>query len=506
MKSIHLNLKQISVLFFCTLPLIYQGFFHSNKPINPKGIQAANTCKCYSPNNALTPTTINFNNVVPGDVLTPGQPQMDCFAWQEFISLNWPVNTTKGFGDPGDLSPVQWETYMPKDVLFQKNGVAPPDWGTLVSEQYAIKFKTQRLLMSKTKTKLLTFSAKFDSSDTIDNFSVHQAAPFGVPNWLGAQNGTNVWYEIMLNKDYYDFIVSTQYYNAITQHDSVKAGVPIQFPQGQYNGNVGAIELKAAWMEVPNPSSSQWQRYKLSTATVLDATTNKLRTTTVALVGLHILHKTESQPTWAWATFEQIDNAYNAIDPYTHPYGYNFYAQNCQNKNVTYKTAKGKDTTVIVTCRPNTSPPYYLKKAPPVPIQITRANAIDANNAAPINQMMQANIKSFYPNSVWQYYQLVDVIWSSTPRPQPTTPIQAPFSLTSSGMTSGSAIVANTTLESYVQKTNTCTSCHQFSTIAPYPGDTINNSVFGDFSFVIGDAQYPVNPKVSKSLTKKKRK
>ncbi len=506
MKSINFNLKKSSIIVLFSFPFIYQGFFKQDVKGKELARQATNTCKCNSPNNALSPVTINFNANVPGDVSgVVTQPQMDCFAWQEFISLNWPVNTTKGFGDPGDLSPVQWETYMPKDVLFQKNGAAPPDWGTLVSDDYASKFKTQKLLMNKTKTKLLTFTAKFDATDPISDLSIHQAAPFNSPNWLGAQNGTTVWYEIMLNKDYYDFIVATQYYNAIVQHDSAKAGVPLQFPQGQYNGAVGAIELKAAWMELPNPSSSQRQRYKLSTATVLDPTTKKLRTTTVALVGLHILHKTTTQPTWAWATFEQIDNAYMAKDPYTHPNGYNFYSQNCQNKNVTFKNDKGIDTTVVVTCNANTSPPYYLKKAAPVPIQITRVNTIDSINAAPINAMMQANIKNFYPNSVWQYYQLIDVIWSSTPRAQPTSPIQAPISLTSAGMTSGTAIVANSTLESYAQ-TTTCTSCHQFSTIAPYDGDPANNNVFGDFSFVIGSATYPANTKMTKSLSKKKRK
>jgi len=77
---------------------------------------------------------------------------------------------------------------------------------------------------------------------------------------------------------------------------------------GVYNGVTGAIELKAAWMEVNDLQNPKWKRYKLSTATVLDPTTGKLRNTTVALVGLHVLHKTAKQPTWVWATFEHIDN------------------------------------------------------------------------------------------------------------------------------------------------------------------------------------------------------
>jgi hypothetical protein len=497
---------KMALLVLMSTPFIYQKYTDQNNENASTENAAANSCSCYSPNNQLNAVTIYFNDDVPGDVATVGQSQLNCFAWQEFIALNWPVNTQKGFGEPFYTGPVQWETYMPSNVLFQKNGVAPPDWGTLVTDEYAKKFKTQRLLFNKNKTKLLTFTAKFDPNDTISDLSSHQAAPFNGPNWLGAQNSTNIWYEILINQDYYDFVVENGYYNAITQHDSVKAGVPIYFPEGQFRGNVGAIELKAAWMEVSNPKAPQWARYKLSIATVLDGVTKKLRTTTVALVGLHILHKTQSQPTWAWATFEQVDNAYSPADTSSHPFGYNFYNASCSPQNVTYKKANGQDTTVTVSCTPNTPPPYYLKNAGPRPIQITRSNAIDSIAARPINAMMQSNIRNFYPNSVWQYYQLVDVIWSATPaQRQPTTPQQSPISLTSAGMTSGTKIVANTSLESYVQTSKTCYQCHVFSTIAPYPGDSINDNVFGDMSFVIDNAQYP-STTTEKSVYRKKGK
>ncbi|RBL92903.1 cytochrome c family protein [Chitinophaga flava] len=389
---------------------------------------------------------------------------------------------------PGDITPVSWETYMPIDVLFQPGGVPPSSWGTLVSPQYAAKFKTQRLLMNPGKTKLLTFTTKF-ALDTTFGLDPDQAAPFGKPNWLGAQNNTNVWYEIKLNKDYYDFVIKNGYYNAVTQHDSAKNGVPLNFPQGVYNGAVGAIEVKAAWMEVDSINSPKWQRYKLSQATVFDSATGKLRETTVALVGLHILHKTQNQPTWVWATFEQVDNVPGTNNQDPPPYGYNFNSANCIPRKVNLKGGG----TVTVGCTPNTSPPYYLSQAKPVPIQLTRLNPIDPTDAVPINDSMQNNIRKFYPQSVFQYYELVDVIWSQTLQPDKTTPIQAPFPLNTSAMLSGAHIVANTILESYVQNTNTCYSCHKYSTIASYPADSVNNNIFGDFSFAISAAQYPLS-------------
>ena len=479
----------ITVSWVCIISMQRKNDEYKSLPVTD------NTCDCYS-TSSLYNVQIDFNNQVPGDLPSfSNQSQADCFAWQEFISLNWPTDGSNVFGQPLDYDPVTWETYMPKQVMFQPNGVKPPAWGTLVSPEYASKFKTQKMLMNTSKTKLLTFTAKFADTDTIRGLDPHQAAPFDKPNWLGAQNGTNVWYEIMLNKDYYDFVVQNGYYNAITQHEAAQKGIPLNFPQGVYNGAVGAIELKAAWMEVDNIQSAKWQRYKLSKAVVMDASTGKLRNTTVALVGLHILHKTQNQPTWVWATFEHIDNVPNTASETPPPYGYNFYTKNCTPKQVSLKGGG----TATVNCTANVSPPYYLSQAGPVPIQISRVNSIDPEDAAPINTKMQNSIRGFYPNSVFQYYQLVDVIWSQLPQADPTTPIQAPRKLNSSSMTSGKAIVANTTMESYVQNTNTCISCHVYSTIAPYDKDTVNNNIFGDFSFAISAANYP------KSNLKKKK-
>ncbi len=450
------------------------------------GKPAAYTCNCYS-SSPLYKIVISFNNQVPGDLAAfNNQSQVDCFAWQEFISLNWPVDPNGYFGNPGDYSLVSWETYMPKNVLFQPGGVPPPAWGTLVSPQYAAKFKTQRLLMNPAQTKLLTFTRKFADGDSLTGFDPDQAAPFGKPSWLGAQNQTNVWYEIMLNKDYYDFVTKNGFYNAITQHDSIKKGVPLNFPAGVYNGAVGAIELKAAWMEVDNIKSPKWQRYKISRAVVYDSTSGKLRPAMVALVGLHILHKTQNQPTWVWATFEHTDNVPDLPGEPSPPYGYNFYSSNCTTRQV--PLAGGG--TATVTCTTNTPPPYYLSQARPVPIQVTRTNTLDTEDAMPINDSMQNNIRRFYPTSVFQYYQLVDAIWSQQLQPDATKPVPAPFPLNTSAMQSGSVIVANTTLESYVQNTLTCFSCHKFSTIAPYANDTANNNIFGDFSFAISAAGY----------------
>lgn len=487
--------KHIGLAGMLTICIGFWAFTGIEK-ITGKQPDSYDSCACFSPNNQLSKLTVYFNNKVPGDTKRPftNQSQADCFAWSEFISVNWP---TKGnyFGDPNDFSPVAWETYMPRNVLFQPNGNPPPAWGTLVSDEFAAKFKTERLIYNRSTTKVLTFlGTGVDSTIDFVFGDPNQAAPFGHPSWLGAQGGTNLWYEILLNKDYYDFVVKTGYYNAKVQHDSAKAGIPLNFPQGVYNGQVGAIEIKAAWMELTDTISAHWARYKKSRAYVLDPGTRKMRKAVVALVGMHILHKTITQPTWVWATFEQIDNVPDKTRPAS-PYGYNFYNSNCKAQQLNVPaSALGYDSLtspVTVGCTANVPPPYYLKDGTkPVPLQLERTNIINTTNAQPINMNMRDTIKKYYPRSVWQYYELVDVIWSQQVQPNPTKPINVPRVL-NPGYMNPLTIVANTTMESYVQSTNTCTSCHVYGTIADYPPDSVNNTIFGDFSFAIGAAKYP---------------
>ena len=435
--------------------------------------------------------SVKFGPFVPGDAFIFGsQANADCFAWSEFVALNWPSASGAGFGDPGDKGPVQWETYMPSDVLYNKDGTAPPRWGsTLIPRAFAGRMS---LLGLPQTTKILHFSSKFEDVPVGSmRFATGQAFPMDEPSWLGAQNGTNVWYEILVNKDIYDYVVRTHFYDARAQVDSAHIGVPVNFPAGMWDpdnkGVTGAIELKAAWMEVKDPGNAKWNRFKLSQAEVQDANTGQMRTVTVALVGLHILHKTAQQPSWVWATFEQVDNVPGS--PGTNG-DYSFYNDHCALTMVNVHpgcAADGKTGRVGVDCPPNVHPPYYLCAGGPgpFPIQLTRVTDLDAT-VKQYNQLMQGAIRDRNSKSVWQYYELVNVLWSNGAQPISKDTTSAPFQLSTALMQPpvGNP-VANTTMESYIQKT-VCTDCHTSARIAPIPGDTMKT--FSDFSFIIGTA------------------
>lgn len=461
------------------------------------------TATSFTCGNGLPPVTINFSAAVPYDLKNfSSQLMANCFAWSEFVSLNWPTASGVGFGDPGDTAPVQWETYMDAGVLFPSDGSTPPPWGS--QPDVPASCATQaKLGASGKKMRVFSMTGKTDSP-----FSTGQAAPSNAPNWLGAQNGKNVWYEITVDEDEYNYVVNNGLYNANTQASYVNngQGSPVVLPKGCDtslgescpNGSMlGALELKAAWMEAPDyGSNSKWNRYKITQGLVVDANTQQCRQANLALVGLHILHKTTNQPTWVWATFEHVDNVPTPGGA-TPTDGYNFYNASCAAKDLSVPasctTAGGSGTVpVTVGCTPNVSPPYYLGQGCPTPepIQVTRTTPLDSN-AQSANQTVQSGIKVNYPNSVWQYYQLVDVLWSTNPTPDPSKPYAVPHTLTS--MTSGNGgLVANTTLETYVQ-TTTCTSCHQYAAIAPKSatcppssGSGQSGSCSSDFSFLFG--------------------
>lgn len=431
--------------------------------------------------------TVDFGPTVPGDnKLVTGQVQADCFAWAEFVALNWPSSGT-GFGTPGDMSPVQWETYMPREVLMTPDGSPPPAWGNLDN----VKAPANMLALLKGQpagTKLLYHTSKSGTdNDDIDLTETREAFPSGKPSWLGAQNGTNIWYEVLVNKDEYDFIVQKGYYNAKTQYDSVVVnGSVISLPKGN-DQQTGAVELKASWMEVKEPENSRWKRYKLSRAVVKDPGSDQPRVTTVALIGLHILHRTASQPTWFWATFEHVDNApdiNNMNTPYAQ--GYNLFNASCSGQTVSVPDGcDNQPQTYNIGCEPNVSPPYYLcATAKPVPIQVVREIPIDPE-ARKVNAQMMEYINKNFPGSVWANYQLVNMIWSTTP--QTTQNNRTP-----QGVKSLLPVipVANSVAETYIQQTS-CINCHQYASIAPYPPSGIDTDTFAsDFSFILEFANY----------------
>lgn len=430
-----------------------------------------------SPPNCLAPPTVTSQ--VPGDSPLQDQPNFNCLAWQSFIGLNWladpkhngapkPGAGADTFGQPGDLSPVVWQTYKDYHEVFQPQAAKPAAWNTPKPVPQACQALADQP----------AFAAVFlDSDDT------RQAAPAHGPNWLASASGQLVWYEMLMSEDEFNYVVGNGYFAAEQQLAAVEAGKHIDLPRGGFGGPLGSIELKAAWLAIESPED--YNTYKVTQGFIYNSVADTCETSYLALVGLHILHKTQTQPQWVWATFEHIGNAPDAGQSPSD--NYVFYSPDCRSHAIAEACNPDTPTT---SCTANTPPAYepVSEICPAYGIQVDRIQPIPDTSVNPVrslNAYVQQQIKDANADSVWQHYQLVNVLWSSSPVDpnQPGTPPPV-IPLTISGMTPDPTAqpVANTTMETYAQD-KTCVKCHRYATIA-------NSSTYAsDFSFLLGRAQ-----------------
>ncbi len=447
----------------------------------------AQTASVTNPCSAIGVTQVQLKPVLPAYFSTAmkNQTAADCFAWQEFIYANWkadpnnpglpdPNAQPSSFGTPNDTAATVWESFLSATQVFS---------------QPAARARTA-WMAKRPVVKMLTKLSKL--GDAVLNLaSIGQA---GDGKWITDQRGVPAFYEIRLNLDEYAYI-TTNVFNgsdlatfagqrACASQPGKNGRGGFNLPAGNASGNtdvdclgnvatygqgVGAIEIKAAWVALPADGSLNY-RYKTSLAQYTLPGGETVQAT-MGLVGLHIIHKVPGANQFIWATFEQIDNDPddnngNPVAP-TLPAnpnrkaspGYTFFNTSCNPQTDTYYH-----------CVPNTLPGDACPIGKPptpgcfpysAPMQITRITPVDS----------QANSVNGYAwslqpaDSVFNYYRLIDVQWpnSSSPVPPKST---VPLSTGDITPSSANRIVANTTLETYMQTKNSCMDCHQYASIA----------------------------------------
>jgi hypothetical protein len=410
---------------------------------------------------------------------------MNCFAWQEFIALNWRVSADHAgqpdmsvpasvFGEPGDPNPVVWETYKEAYEVFLPNAVTPDPWG---SEQ-AIPELCQDVAADSARD-LPQISKFSDDAQVLDEFGQANSAVSNPDAWLTAQNGHRAHYEVRMNEVEFDYIVEHEFYNALKQYEAVQqaleeGGPGIYFPLGTPD-EAGAIEIKAAWIELDNPGLIN--RYLTTQAYIYDEQQEDpdCYVATMGLIGLHILQKSNDQ--WTWATFEHIQNAPSIAEIARRDLldVYRFWSPNCR-----------------IDCLPNRMPtegqPYDQ------PIQVVRVKDIAdqgswgnfKDNVASLNAWMQDQIRGVNPNSVFQHYELVSIGWPTeiVPNDHVTT---APLPY----QNIVPEALANSVMETYFQQPSVnCSDCHSVAHIAPSSMDE-KPQWRSDYSFLLSRADEP---------------
>ena len=423
---------------------------------------------------------------LPADSILTEQPEVNCFGWQEFIALSWragapgrpdPAATSKDFGAPG-FEPVVWETFKTVSEVFPPRGATPTPWGDPQDLPAGCGDSHGLVLTRSLGYHALSMTEKF-SADLADRQVLDDIQEAGIhpPSFLTAQNRTNVYYEVRFNQDFFNYIVDpqNQFYDARNQYAAVQpGGQGIDLPASATRyGPVGAIEIKAAWLEILD--KSQWDQFLMTDAVLVEpGPVPRCRPAKMGLVGLHIIHKTSTMPNWTWATFEHVRNAPDRVEVAKgtlHP-PYLFYNPDC----------KPRDSPQ---CQPNRKPQPGDPRD--VPIQVVREVPIPGYVAA-LNQEIHDLIRKANPKSVFLNYRMVNTMWPPSGVGFPVGGI-TPLSEGGAAPTTG---LSNLTAETYVQ-TTACLDCHQHAPIACSSASGPNPTFAADYSFQMSRASEP-NP------------
>jgi hypothetical protein len=250
---------------------------------------------------SLTPNKPAPPYDIGGDNLPAAQRLFDLFSWQSFIALNWPA-ASNGQPDKGktiaDSTALRvWEYYIDSTLVYQQDGAAPP-----VMAQ-AVKSSQQRVFsMSGMALGTPAADAKKGGGFRRPLFLNESLQAFTGP--MVDQAGHWVRYQVVLNPVEFDYLVSNKLYNLEGQA-AFSASRRIEFPTNTGTRTYGSMEVKTSWKQLT--ANDDAARFFVRRAKVLrlDGTTFDAD---FGMVGMHLAVRTQSSPTWIWATFEQVDN------------------------------------------------------------------------------------------------------------------------------------------------------------------------------------------------------
>jgi hypothetical protein len=468
---------------------------------------------------------------LPGDVAFPtSQAAVDLLSWQTFLALNAPavggqVSTT------GDNS-TQWSAWSStSDLLDQGPEPGPSGSGYYPAECQGISnYQNYRVIDEVGKVD--------------DNFE--EATQQGLStDPVIAGNSTSslasfVRYEILLSPATYNFVVGNLYNRYGTL---ANLGSPVVFPCGQlsYTGGdpavsqLGGLLLKLAWMPTTGIDTSQFHTenlliYNPSYRTTTGQASCQLQQ--MALVGMHILHKTQSQQAWIWSTFEHELNAPdcagtpppgnqngggssgnttpNTACPASVSQNYNFYPQTCNNGNAacaacnTVPTSNAPSPTDCLNPNDSRDVGWCLNQGPKATggiSKLCRQLAV-ATYYPSANAQNQACASALTASSVWSNYQLISTQWiTATSVPPSCGNISSQIYSASGGTVTGKGIInpqitltngttstadpylGNTSMESYER--TSCMSCHAKSVVDENETGSSTN-VSTDFVYFLG--------------------
>ena len=466
---------------------------------------------------AQNPTcTLQYN--LPADIPVPtSQADNDTFqgfGWQSFLGLNAPsvggqISTT------GDNVP-QWAAWSATvDLLLCQGSPTPP--GCVCPNGGCTQSGTRyypaicRAVPGYQNYRVLDQVSKVDDS-------FEEASTGGLSgDPVVDRFGNFLRYEILLSPAMYDEIIQQQLYDpahlmSLTSNINLNCGSSAYTGGDPANPQMGALVVKAAWMDVTDavqngqidPAQYHLDQQLVYTPYYRNSSgvpTCQLRT--LALVGMHLGHKTVNQPNWIWSTFEHTLNAPDCTGPMPAPNtqqantscpatavaNYNFYGENCNGSTQACASCNAAPTANGNCNNPNTTvgSGYCLDKPPAANGGISRlcrqVPIATYPEAAAWNTACQTAIGSA---SVWGNYSLISSQWGTSAIPAGCSNVAAMISGSTfqGGVndnlilpkipagTQMKSLLANTSMESYDR--SNCIGCHSKANITNTGGTPLS--------------------------------
>ncbi|MCO8171433.1 hypothetical protein NJC40_27070 [Pseudomonas sp. 21LCFQ02] len=454
------------------------------------------------------------------------QKTINCYAWQMFIAMNWPVNPgwptnpslagepdlhspASQFGvpthtsQPMSIAPL-WSSYKDANDIFLPGAVPPSAWGVQAPAPVGCQARASLGSVRSGARKFLTATSE-SAVSARHRFHISSSTPATTPDptleatggWLTDQAGNLVYFERKVGKAEFDYIVANSLYDAADQlrvatNQDGKSPQGLSLPAGAHFRNppakpvaqeqLGAFEIKAAW-RILTGKPQLYSRYLTSVTWLQRPDTGECAQEVVGLVGLHIIHKTESLPDFVWTTFEHVDNVPDGGP--APAAGYTFNNPNCTGSSCTPNQER-------ITCNASGCTDNFPRSEP---VQVSREYPLSSYMNALNSAVQQAIASKTNGQSVFQYYKLINVLWDGSPTaPSPEPGANAPAPLVYGTFNSdGNVPAANTVLETYIQNVS-CDGCHKNAKIAGKSG------LAADFSFLFENADSAKQPTLIRSL------
>jgi len=423
------------------------------------------------------------------------QRGFDFYSWLTFIALNSPADG-RGIEKSAPNIKTKWEDMSNfrqlLDVML-RDGRAPKWEEKVIPPRCRSQHKPGMMVIEMIEE---TFNQPFKTGPLID------------------QRGNFALFDILMNKQMFDYIVQHGLYSKSVQMSEDRSKLKIDFPAGESReimlkafdpgffppdreskDDPGSIILKVSW-KVLDPKDDKGKFHTVDALVSMPRHDPQseppcLRKT-LGLVGFHVMHKTKTRPQWIWTSFEHVDNVpeQKDVEARNLKASYNFFDPSCD-------AAK---------CNVNETPPRPWEPKHALGLkfhnkefksQITRVIPLTDDT-----KEMNKKFQDILGKTVWKNYMLLSTQWPSdfgctrrfTAGPEPSTDFKKEPDMTCAPVPT---FLANSTLETYSQgseplASSSCMACHgnavSYQQRPPNlkPEDFFNQS---DFTFILEKAQ-----------------